>query len=42
MSTQDQDMQDRDTVQEQIQERMELENEINLCKFYKLIEIELE
>ena len=33
-STQEQDMQDQDIVQEQIQERMEPENEINICKFY--------
>ena len=33
-STQDQEMQDQDIVQEQIQERMEPENEINICKFY--------
>ena len=30
-STQDQDMQDQDIVQEQIQEQMEPENEINIC-----------
>ena len=34
-NTQDQDiMQDQDIVQEQIQERMEPENEINMCNFY--------
>ena len=33
-STQEQDMQDQDIVQEQIQERMVPENEINICKFY--------
>ena len=27
-------MQDQDMVQEQIQERMEPENEMNICKFY--------
>ena len=32
-STQEQDMQDQDIVQEQIQERMKPENEINICKF---------
>ena len=34
-NTQEEDiMQDQDIVQEQIQERMEPENEINLCKLY--------
>ena len=31
---QEQDMQDQDIMQEKIQERMEPENEINICKFY--------
>ena len=31
---QEQDMQDQDIVQEQIQDRMEHENEINICKLY--------
>ena len=33
-STQDQDKQDQDIMQGQIKERMEPENEKNICKFY--------
>ena len=34
LSTQDHDMQDKDIVQEHIQERMKPETEVNICKFY--------